>query len=259
MAEDEKGAALVAHLRELRKRLIISIAAVVVGFAISYGFSARLYNILTWPLIPHLPPGSDFIAFTGVVEPFFIYMKVGFLGGAIIASPVIFYETWAFVAPGLHAKERLWFIAVVLASMLLFTVGILFAYLVVFPFGFKYLLSYASDELRPILSMGSYFSLVTRLLLAFGIIYQLPLAMLVVARLGIMSAAQMLSWWRYTIVLIFAISALITPTPDIFNQLLMAGPLLVLYISGLVLARAFGKKKKEDEEGTEDGAGDSEI
>jgi sec-independent protein translocase protein TatC len=253
MATDEKTAALVAHLRELRRRLIISIAAIVVGFAVCYTFSDDLYVLLARPLMPHLPPGSDFIAFTGVVEPFFIYLKVGFLGGAVLASPVLLFETWAFVAPGLYSKERYWFIAVVFASLTLFLVGVFFAYLVVFPFGFKYLLSFSSDELKPILSMGSYFSLVTRLLIAFGLVYQLPLAMLVIARLGIMSAAEMLSWWRYAIVLIFLASALITPTPDIFNQLLMAGPLLVLYASGLVLAKVFGRKKEEEDEEAEDG------
>ncbi len=255
MASDEKAAAIVAHLRELRKRLIISVVAVVIGFGICYTFSDDLYIFLARPLMPHLPPGSDFIAFTGVVEPFFIYLKVGFLGGAVIASPVLLYQTWAFVAPGLYSKEKYWFMAVVLASLILFLVGVFFAYLVVFPFGFKYLLSFSSDELKPILSMGSYFSLVTRLLIAFGLVYQLPLAMLVIARLGVMSAAQMLSWWRYTIVLIFLASALITPTPDIFNQLLMAGPLLVLYVSGLILAKIFGKKRvlaeMEEPEGEE--------
>jgi sec-independent protein translocase protein TatC len=248
MDPDEKTAALVAHLRELRRRLIISIAALVVGFAICYTFSDNLYIMLARPLMPHLPPGSDFIAFTGVVEPFFIYLKVGFLGGAILASPVLLFETWAFVAPGLYSKERYWFIGVVFASLILFLAGVLFAYLVVFPFGFKYLLSFSNEELRPILSMGSYFSLVTRLLIAFGLVYQLPLAMLVVARLGIMSAARMLSWWRYAIVLIFVASAIITPTPDIFNQLLMAGPLLVLYALGLMLAKIFGSKKQEDKD-----------
>ena len=140
----------------------------------------------------------------------------------------------------------------VLVSLILFAVGVFFAYFVVFPFGFKYLLSFSSDELKPVLSMASYFSLVTRLLIAFGLVYQLPLAMLVIARLGIMSAAEMLSWWRYAIVLIFLASALITPTPDIFNQLLMAGPLLVLYASGLVLAKVFARKKEEEEEGDEE-------
>jgi sec-independent protein translocase protein TatC len=240
------------HLKELRKRLLISIVAAVVGFGIAYAFSEYLYALLTGPLIPQLPDGSEFLAFTGIVEPFIVYLKVGFLGGVIIASPVILYEIWAFVAPGLYDKEKRWFAALVVVSVALFLSGVLFAYIVVFPFGFKYLLSYATEDLKPIITMNSYFSLVTRLLIAFGIIYQLPLGMLVAARLGVVTARKMLSWWRYAIVFIFAAAALITPTPDIFNQLLMAGPLVFLYGVGLVVASIFGKKKTEEEEPEED-------
>lgn len=256
MTEETKAMALTAHLRELRKRLIISVVATIAGFAVCYNFSAELYALLARPLIPSLPPGQDYMVFTGVVEPFFIYMKVGFAGGVILASPVILFEVWGFVASGLYRSEKPWFIAIVLASLALFFSGTFFAYLVVFPFGFKYLLSYASDDLRPILSMGLYFSMAIRLLLAFGIIFQLPLAMLVLARAGIVSARKLLRWWRYAIIGILAISAILTPTPDVFNQLLMAGPLLLLYGMGVVGALLFGKERKkeavEDEEDEEE-------
>lgn len=259
MPETEYTTTLTEHLKELRKRLIISLAAMAVGFGVCYGFSEQLYSVLTGPLIPELPEGSEFLAFTGIVEPFFVYLKVGFLGGAVLSSPVVLYEIWAFIAPGLYEKERRWFIALVVGSLVLFVSGVLFAYLVVFPFAFNYLLSFASADLKPILSMNSYFSLVTRLLLAFGIVYQLPLGMLVAARTGIASARKMLSWWRYTIIGVFCVSALVTPTPDIFNQLLMAGPLLVLYVVGLAVAALFGKKKAvEDEVAEEEEEGDSE-
>src|SRR4030067_2442843 len=144
--------------------------------------------------MPSLPPGQEYMVFTGVVEPFFIFMKVGFTGGVILASPVILFEIWGFVAPGLYRSEKLWFIVIVLVSLVLFFSGTFFAYLVVFPFGFKYLLSYASDDLRPILSMGLYFSMAIRLLLAFGVIFQLPLAMLVLARGGGGAARQLTRW-----------------------------------------------------------------
>jgi len=247
MAETDQATTFTEHLKELRKRLIISLAAVAVGFAVCYGFSEHLYSVLTRPLILALPEGNEFLAFTGVVEPFFVYLKVGFLGGAVVASPVVLYEIWAFIAPGLYENEKRWFFVLVMASLILFVAGVLFAYLVVFPFAFKYLLSYARADLKPILSMNSYFSLVTRLLLAFGVVYQLPLGMLVAARIGVVSARQMLSWWRYAIVGVFCVAALLTPTPDIFNQLLMAGPLLVLYLVGLAVAHVFGKKKEADE------------
>lgn len=236
------------HLEELRKRLIISVVAVLAGFIVCYSFSDRLYNVLTSPLMPALPEDVDFLAFTGVVEPFFVYMKVGFLGGAILSSPVVIYQVWAFVAPGLFETERKWFISIVFASVVLFAGGALFAYMVVFPFAFKYLLGYSSESLKPVLSMGLYFSLVTRLLLAFGAVFQLPLAILVLARLGIVNTRQLLSWWRYALVGILVLSALITPTPDIFNQLLMAGPLMFLYGISIIVAAIFGKKKAPMEE-----------
>lgn len=244
---------IIAHLKELKKRLIVCIVALVVGFLVCYGFSDRLYDLLTGPLMPQLPEDSEFLVFTGVVEPFFIYLKVGFLGGAIFASPVLFHQVWAFVAPGLYDSEKRWFGLLVLGSLVLFLSGVFFAYFVVFPFGFKYLLSYASPDLKPILSMSSYFSLVTRLLLAFGIVYQLPLAMLVATRMGVVTPKKLLRWWRYALILIVAAAALITPTPDIFNQLLMAGPLVVLYAIGVVAAYAFGGKRTEEEEEPEEG------
>lgn len=243
MTENDKRMSFTAHLIELRRRLIISVIAIAACFGVSYYYSVELYGLLTRPLIPALPPGSDYMVFTGVVEPFFIYMKVGFAGGVILASPVILYQIWGFVAPALYRNERLWFIAIVASSLVLFFSGALFAYFVVFPFGFKYLLSYSNPELRPLLSMSDYFSMVTRLLLAFGAVFQLPLVILVLARLGLVTAWQLLSWWRYAIVIILIIAAILTPTPDVFNQLLMAGPLVLLYGLGIIVAKLFGKKK----------------
>ncbi len=242
MAEDKHMQPLVSHLRELRKRLVRSSAAALAGFLISYHYSKELYDLLARPLIPAMPEGSAFLAFTGVTEPFFVHMKVGLAGGVILGSPVILYEIWAFVAPGLYKSERRLFLAITAASLVLFAAGVVFAYLAVFPFAFKYLLSYASPELKPFISMGGYFSLATKLLIAFGAVFQLPLAMLVAARLGLAGARQFLSWWRYAIVAIFVAAAILTPTPDAFNQLLMAGPLVVLYGMGVLAAWLFGRK-----------------
>lgn len=246
MGGQEKTMALTEHLAELRRRLIIAVIAVALGFFAAYYYSDRLYWLLASPLTEALPPGQDFLVFTGLVEPFFIYLKVGLLGGIILASPVVIYEVWAFVAPALYREERRWFVFTVLFSTVLFAGGTLFAFEVVFPFGFKYLLSYSAPGLKPFLSMGEYFSMATRLLLAFGLIFQLPLAMLVLARLGVVTARQMASWWRYAIVAIVIASAILTPTPDVFNQLLMAGPLIILYGIGIGAAAIFGKKKKEE-------------
>jgi len=265
MTEESKAMALTAHLRELRKRLVISVVATIAGFAVCYNYSSELYALLARPLLPYLPPGQEYMVFTGVIEPFFIYLKVGITGGIILASPVILFEIWGFIAPGLYRNEKLWFVLIVLVSLVLFFSGAFFGYLVVFPFAFKYLLSYANEQLRPILSMGLYFSMALRLLLAFGAIFQLPLGMLVLARVGIVSARKLIRWWRYAIVVILVVSAVLTP-PDAFSQLLMAGPLVVLYGLGVVGALLFGKERppkepeeEEEEEEDEDAWGEDGV
>lgn len=246
MTDNNAGLPLVAHLRELRRCLVISAIAVFVGFAVCYNYSVELYAILKRPLVSAMPPGEQYMVFSSVVEPFFLYMKVGFIGGIISASPVILSQIWAFVAPGLKRGERRWFVLLVTGSTILFVSGTLFAYFIVLPYGFKYLLSFSNDELKPFLSISEYFSMVTKLLLAFGLIFQTPLVILVLARLGIVHARQLLSWWRYAIVGILIVAAVLTPTPDVFNQMLMAGPLLLLYALGIILAGLFGKKKVGD-------------
>ncbi|MBI5237328.1 MAG: twin-arginine translocase subunit TatC [Deltaproteobacteria bacterium] len=243
MAEDKHMLPLALHLRELRKRLIRSAVAALAGFLVCYYYSKELYDLLARPLIPAMPEGSAFLAFTGVTEPFVVYMKVGLAGGIILGSPIILYEIWAFVAPGLYKTEKRLFIAIIASSLVLFAAGVVFAYLAVFPFAFKYLMSYSSAGLKPFISMDGYFSLATKLLIAFGFVFQLPLAMLVASRLGLVGARQFLSWWRYAIVAIFVAAAILTPTPDAFNQLLMAGPLVVLYGTGVLAAWLFGGKK----------------
>lgn len=244
MTENSTEGRFVAHLIELRKRLIRSAIAVAIGFGIAYYYSDWLYSLLTKPLLPAMPKGQEYLVFTGVVEPFFIYLKVGFAGGLVLASPVVFYQAWAFVAPGLQVREKAWFLGVVSASTVLFVAGVLFAYYLVFPFGFIYLLSFANEGLRPMISMSDYFSLATKLLLAFGLTFQLPLGMMVAARIGVVTARKFLSWWRYAIVVIFIVAAVLTPTPDIFNQCLMAGPLIVLYGIGIAAAKAVEKRRE---------------
>ena len=239
---------LTGHLQELRHRLIKSLGAVAICFVFTYALSESLYALLTAPLIPALPEESRFMAFTGVAEPFFTYLKVGFFGAVFVASPVILHQGWAFIAPALYEKERRWFLPVVCASLVLFITGVVFAYLVVLPLAFTYLMGYAGPELKPVLSMSLYLSISTKLLMAFGVSFQLPLVMLVLARIGVVDSAWFLGWWRYALVLSVVFGALLTP-PDVVSQVLLAVPVMALYGVGVVLAKAFGKKKKEEGEG----------
>jgi sec-independent protein translocase protein TatC len=248
MAEQEHGSMpLTSHLIELRKRLIVSVVAVLVGFGASYAFSEKLFQFLAAPLVAALPPGTDALVFIGIIEPFFTYLKVAIVAGIILASPVILHQIWGFVAPALHKEERRWFLPIVICSTLFFLMGLVFAYTLVFPVGFKYLLGFAHEELRPELSIALYFSIAIKLLLAFGVVFELPFFMTIFARIGMVNAAFFSRYRRYAIVIAVIFSALLTP-PDIFSQLLMAGPVILLYELGILGARLFGKKKIDEEE-----------
>ncbi len=238
---------LVVHLKELRKRLVAAVIAVAVAFIVTYSFSEELYALLAAPILAALPADNEFLAFTGVIEPFYTYLKVALTASIVLACPVIFYEIWAFAAPGLLSGERRWFFPIVTASVCFFLIGVAFAYFVVFPVAFKFLLSYAAAELRPILSMGLYFSFATKMLIAFGAVFEMPLFVLVLTRLGLVTSAKLMGWWKYALLSSVIVGALLTP-PDIFSQALMAAPIMVLYAISIVVAHLFAKKKNDSKD-----------
>jgi sec-independent protein translocase protein TatC len=250
MDEPKHDSPLKVHLLELRKRLVRSFAAIFIAFVFTYGYSESLYALMLRPVLPALPEGQKFMAFTGLIEPFFIYLKVGFLGAFVVASPIVIYQVWRFVAPALYKKERKLFMPLVGLSFVLFIVGVSFAYFVVFPLAFKYLLGYSGVALKPYLSMSLYFAFASKLLLAFGLAFQLPLVIMVLSMLGIVTAKKMASYWRYAILASVIVAALLTP-PDIFSQILMGVPLMGLYWLGILLASIFGKKKAAPDEKSE--------
>ena len=244
MGTESKNLTLADHLIELKRRLVKSLIAAGIAFIFTYTWSEELYLFLSKPVLQTLPPGQRFIAFTTVAEPFFIYLKIGAAAAVVLSSPYVIYQVWAFIAPGLYRHERIFLVPVVVASFFLFMAGIVFSYLVMFPLGFRYLLSFATPELRPFISMGIYFSFAIKMMIAFGVAFQLPLVILVLARVGMVSARTLLSYWRYVFVLCFVAGAVFTP-PDVFSQVLLSVPLLVLYGLGVILAMIFGKKKEE--------------
>lgn len=238
--QQEQKMPFTSHLVELRKRLIVSIIAVAIGFGISYNYSNELFTILAKPLPPHTT-----FAFTRLIEPFFTYLKVSLLTGIFLSSPVLIYEVWAFIAPGLQENERKWVLPIVSSSVVLFIGGALFGYFLVLPFGYTYFLSFSTDTIHPMLSMDEYFSFTTKFLLAFGIVFELPLFILFLARLGIVDAKMLSVYRKYAVLVIFIAAAILTPTPDAFSQILMAAPMMVLYEVGIITARIFGKKRIE--------------
>ncbi len=249
MKEEDK-APFTAHLEELRSRLIVSFVAVGVCFFVAYFFKEKLFEILMKPLTDVMGEGDQLI-FTNLPEAFFVYLKTAFLAGIMAASPVILYEFWKFVAPGLYKKERMILLPVVFLCSFFFIGGALFGYFIVFPFGFKFFLGFATEFIRPLPSMKEYFSFASKLLIAFGVVFELPLIITLFSRLGLVSVEFLKKNRKYALLLFFVGAAVLTP-PDVITQIMMAFPLMILYEVSIIGARIFARKNPyEDEENGE--------
>jgi len=240
MTEDDK-LPFTTHLEELRNRLIKCFIAVIVGFVLSYGFKEQLFQILTAPLIAVMGAG-DTLIYTNLPEAFFTFLKSAFLSGILLASPIIIYQFWMFTAPGLYRKEKRMLLPIIFLSSLFFLGGALFGYFIVFPWGFKFFLGFATETIKPMPSMKEYLSFSSKLLLAFGLVFELPLVITFLAKLGIVSVEFLKKNRKYALLLFFAGAAILTP-PDVVTQIMMALPLMVLYEVSIIGARIFGKKK----------------
>lgn len=239
--DEEEKIPFTSHLEELRKRLIACFIAIGVGFVLAFSVKEWLFHLLTSPLIAVMQPGEKLI-FTNLPEAFFVYLKVSFLSGILLAIPVIIYQFWMFVAPGLYSEERRYLAPIMVMSIFFFIGGGLFGYYVVFPIGFQFFLSFATDTIRPLLSMREFLSFASLFLLAFGLIFELPLVLVFLVKLGIISIDFLTKNRKYAILLIFIIAAALTP-PDVVSQTLMAIPMMVLYEIGILGARLFVRKK----------------
>jgi len=240
---------LTEHLEELRRRLIVCAVSVGLAFCVTYYFSKDLFRLLMVPLLAVMPPEQGLI-FTGLPEAFFTYLKVALVAAIFASAPVILYEIWRFVAPGLFSSEKKYIIPFVFLSTVFFVGGALFGYYVVFPFGFSFFVGFATDFIRPMPSVREYFSFATRMLFAFGVVFELPVFTMFLSRIGLVNHKMLSRQRKYAFLAVFVISAVLTP-PDVMSQLMMAGPLLVLYEISIIVARIFGKKqtdkKQEDE------------
>jgi sec-independent protein translocase protein TatC len=239
MHEDEK-LPFTAHLEELRSRLIKSFIAVGAGFGLCYAFKETLFEVLLYPLIRVMPEGGKLI-FTGIPEAFFTYLKVSFLAGIILASPVLLYQFWMFVAPGLYQKEKRLLGPIIAVTSFFFMGGALFGYFVVFPSGFKFLLSFGADFIRTLPSMREYLDFSTKLLFIFGLLFELPVVLTCLARLGIVSVVYLKRNRKYAVILSFVAGAFLTP--DVVSMVLMAIPLIVLYEIGIFGAKLVSRRK----------------
>jgi len=239
---DDEKLPLTSHLEELRKRLIRILIVVGAGFFACYFFREYLFAIITEPLVAALPKNSHMV-FTGLPEAFFIYLKIALFASLFLTSPYTFYQIWRFIAPGLYPDERKHVIPFVLSSTLLFVSGILFGYFLALPPAFEFFVAFSSDFLKPMISFREYLSFSLKMLLAFGISFELPVFIFFMARLGIVNAKMLKKNRRYAILIIFIAAALLTPSPDAFSQILMAIPLMFLYEISIFLSKYAEKKR----------------
>lgn len=245
-----------AHLEELRKRLIVSLIAIGVGFSVSFYFSEQIMGILkriltttfgiqkSYPYVVVLSKSPPELIFVAPAEAFWAHIKIGFLSGLLLATPFLLFEVWRFVSPGLLQRERRYALPFVVLGTTFFFFGLAFCYFVVLPFAMNFLLTYKTEHLTPMLSIGLFIDFTVKFLLAFGLIFQLPLLISLAARLGLVTSQFLSRNRKYAILLSFVIAAILTPTPDVFNQALMAGPLCLLYEVGIVAARLIEKARR---------------
>ncbi len=237
----------IAHLIELRKRLLNSfIAIVLVFFGLVY-WTADLYALLAQPLLSRLPQGGQMIA-TDVTTPFLVPLKVTMMAAFLIALPYILYQIWRFVAPGLYAHEKRLVVPLIVASMLLFLCGMAFAYFLVFPAVFRFIVASAPQGVAVMTDIDKYLSFVLGSFMAFGITFQVPVAVVVLVRMGVVTIEKLREIRRYVIVGAFIVGAIFTP-PDVVSQLMLAIPLCLLYEAGIVVGNWAKPTEKTAEAG----------
>jgi sec-independent protein translocase protein TatC len=240
---------LMSHLLELRDRLMRAMLALLVAFVPCAVYANELFTLIARPLLAKLPEGTTLIA-TSVVSPFMTPFKVAFFVALFAAMPVVIYQIWAFVAPGLYRREKRFAVPLLVSSVLLFYVGVIFAYFVVFPLMFTYLVGTAPEGVKYIPDMTSYLDFVLTMFFAFGIAFEVPIAVVLLVLTGMVKVEKMSEHRGYVIIGIFVVAAILTP-PDAISQCIMAIPMYLLYEGGLVMARVMQKMRREAAEAAE--------
>jgi sec-independent protein translocase protein TatC len=233
--EEVKILTILEHLQEFRRRLIIASAALLIGVVVSAVFTQQLLDWLTTPAKDQVEDLA--IIYTEPLEYWATYFRVALVAGVALAMPVIVYEILAFVGPGLTRQERRWVYPIVLGASLSFLGGAAFAYYVELPPALRFLLGFSGDVAEPLIKIGSYINFVTRLMLVTGLVFEMPLVVMGLAKLGVVTSRRLLGWWRYALVLAFVVAAVVTPSIDPVTQTLVAAPIIVLYFAGIVLAK----------------------
>lgn len=256
MAEEKLP--FMSHLSELRNRILVSVVSVLVGFVAAFNFSERIFRVLTIPMrsiitlksaypfitfVPREGMGQELV-FLAPAEAFWVHMKIALITGVVASVPVIFWQVWKFVSPGLLRHERRLAFPFLGVTSGLFFAGTSFCFVVVLPFAMRFLLNFRTESLTPMISVERYIDFCLKFILAFGVVFELPVVLVFLTRMGIISTETLSRNRKYSVLLAFVAAALLTPTPDAFNQTLMAVPIIVLYEGGLIASKIFARRKK---------------
>ncbi len=241
--EEESGKmSFLEHLDELRRRLVRIITYVGIGFLASFYFAKHIYHFISIPMLKALPPGTK-LAYTNPTDPFTLYMKVALLAGIFLTLPFTLYEVWKFIAPGLYRKEKKYVLPFMFSSIFLFLTGAAFCYYIVLPPAYGFLNQIGSDFM-PVIKIDEYLDLTNMMVLGFGLIFEMPVIVAFLSIFGLISAQFLWSKFRYSIVGIVALAAIISPTGDAFNLMVWAAPMILLYIISIGVAALFGWRRK---------------
>ncbi len=234
------------HLEDLRKRIWYSFLAIFITLFPAYIFSKEVYNFLTLPLLQFLPEGQK-LTVLRLPEAFMLYIKVSFLTALFAVSPIVFYQIWLFVAPGLYQKEKKYVIPFVIFTTVFFLGGGSFGYFIAYPFACRFFVN-MSSEFNTMFTANEYFGLTLKVLLGTGLVFELPVLIFFLSRMGLVTSRWLIKNFKYAVLAVFVIAAVITPSPDMMNQSILAVPMLALYGLGILIAFLFGKERKTRKE-----------
>jgi sec-independent protein translocase protein TatC len=246
--DDSEGGKMsfLEHLDELRKRIIRSLLALCLGVGIAAFFIDDIINFVMRPLSATLPSGASFI-YTYPTEAFMLNIRIALLAGLFIGTPIIFTQVWLFVAPALYAKERRYAIPFVVLSSAGFLAGAAFSHYVAFPLMWRFFSSFSNDMITFMPRIEDTFSMYLRMMLGMAVVFQMPALVFFLARMGVITARWMVRQFKYAVLVIVVVAAIITPSADVASQLIVAGPMVILYILSIAIAWMFGKRKTADE------------
>lgn len=248
--QEQSGDTFMSHLIELRSRLLYAVSAIMSVFVVLFIYpgASFIYDLLAAPMLASLPDGTRMIA-TGVITPFMVPVKVTLMSAFVIALPVVLYQAWAFVAPGLYRHEQRLALPLIVSSSFLFLAGMAFCYFVVFKTIFSFIASFAPQSITPAPDIEAYVSFVMTMFLAFGITFEVPVVVVILVRMGLVTVAKLKEIRGYVVVGAFVIAAVVTP-PDVVSQFMLAVPLCVLYEVGILFARGIKPRKDDEQEST---------